>query len=62
MRLAVPQTYELDGGTREVTDRFSARVVPHAVAICVHDAELANANADADADADTATDQTGTSP
>jgi YegS/Rv2252/BmrU family lipid kinase len=35
VRLAVPRTYELDGGTREMTDRFTARVVPHAVAICV---------------------------
>jgi diacylglycerol kinase (ATP) len=35
VRLAVPRTYELDGGTRAMTDRFSARVVPHAVAVCV---------------------------
>ena len=35
VKLAVPRTYELDGGTREMTDRISARVVPHAVTIRV---------------------------
>ena len=33
----MPRTYELDGGTREMTDRLSARVVPHVVTICVPD-------------------------
>jgi diacylglycerol kinase (ATP) len=37
VKLAVPRTYELDGGTREMTDRFSARVVPHAVTVCAPD-------------------------
>jgi diacylglycerol kinase (ATP) len=54
VRLAIPRTYEIDGGTREMTDRFSARVVPHAVAICVPDTVLAGT--------DTASDQTSTSP
>ena len=35
VKLAGPRTYELDGGTREMTDRISARVVPHAVTIRV---------------------------
>ena len=35
IRLAAPRTYELDGGSRGMTDRISAHVVPHAVAICV---------------------------
>ena len=35
LTLAVPRTYELDGGTRELTDRITARVVPGAVTICV---------------------------
>jgi diacylglycerol kinase (ATP) len=35
VKLAAPRTYELDGGTREMTDRISARVVPHAVTIRV---------------------------
>ena len=37
IRLAVPRTYELDGGAREMTDHLSARVVPHAVTISVPD-------------------------
>ena len=35
IRLAAPRTYELDGGSRGMTDRLSAHVVPHAVAVCV---------------------------
>lgn len=35
VRLATPRTYELDGGSRRMTDRLTVRVVPHAVAVCV---------------------------
>lgn len=35
VRLGAPRTYELDGGSRGMTDRLTARVVPHTVAVCV---------------------------
>ena len=37
VRLAAPRTYELDGGSRGMTDRLSVRVVSHAVTVCVPD-------------------------
>ena len=35
VELAAARTYELDGGARDVTGRLTARVVPHAVTVCV---------------------------
>ena len=37
VRLAAPRSYELDGGSRGMTDRLSVRVVAHAVTVCVPD-------------------------
>ncbi len=35
VKLGTPRTYELDGGSRRMTDRLTVRVVPHAVSVCV---------------------------
>ena len=35
VKLAVPRTYELDGGTRDTSTRLKARIVPAAITVCI---------------------------